>query len=275
MTPVKTRSSNTTSSSTTSTVTPPIHPKNLTMNDVLKAVNDLKKSQSEILLSISNISKSQTSEFAQLKKDFTNLSNNLNLLQAENISLRKDLSTLKNRVESLESKPNEPNTTSTSLLPDMLLELSEREKCTFNFIVHNLPESSSATPSERIASDSKNLTDILSPLSISMPSDFKLIRLGRVQPNINRPLKVILKAKDQVINIISTFNTSKKTNPAILISISRDRTFMERKLVRQTYSELKERNEKGELGIIIKYFNGMPRIINSRPGINSSSVSKN
>jgi len=108
-----------------------------------------------------------------------------------------------------------------------------------------------------------------------MPSDFKLIRLGRVQPNINRPLKVIFKTKDQVINIISTFNTSKKTNPAILISISRDRTFMERKMVRQTYSELKERNEKGELGIIIKYFNGMPRIINSRPGINSSSVSKN
>jgi len=141
----------------------------------LKAVNDLKKSQSEILLSISNISKSQTSEFAQLKKDFINLSNNLNLLQAENTSLRKDLSTLKNRVESLESKPNEPNTTSTSLLPDMLLELTERGKCTFNFIVHNLPESSSATPSERIDSDSKNLTDILSPLSISMPSDFKLI----------------------------------------------------------------------------------------------------
>jgi len=107
-----------------------------------------------------------------------------------------------------------------------------------------------------------------------MPSDFKLIRLGRVQPNINRPLKVILKTKDQVINIISTFNTSKRANPAIVISISRDRTFMERKLVRQTYAELKERNEKGELGITIKYFNGMPRIINSRIGINSSSASK-
>ncbi|KAL4100706.1 hypothetical protein QTP88_020740 [Uroleucon formosanum] len=140
----------------------------------------------------------------------------------------------------------------------MLLELTEREKCIFHFIVHNLPESSTI-PSERIASDSKNLTDILSPLSISMPSDFKLIRL----------------AKDQVINIISTFNTSKKSNPAIIISISRDRTFMERKLVRQTYAELKERSEKGELDILIMYFNGMPRIINIRPGNNSSSASKN
>lgn len=43
-----------------------------------------------------------------------------------------------------------------------------------------------------------------------------------------------------------------------------DYTFMERKRVRQTYAELKERNEKGELDNIIKYFNGMPRIINRR-----------
>lgn len=270
--PVKTRSSSNSSSSTSSTVTP--KPQQLTMNDVMKAINDLKKSQSEILASISKISHTQTSQFAALKKDFTDLSNNLNLLKAENTSLRTDLSSLKNRVESLELKPNELNTTS-SLLPDMLLELSEREKCTFNFIVHNLPESSSAIPSERIASDSKNLTDILSPLSICMPSDFKLIRVGRVLPNINRPLKVILKAKDEVRHIISTFNTLKKSSPATLISISRDRTLMERNLVRLTYAELKKRNEQGELDIKIKYFNGMPRIINSRQDINRPSASKN
>jgi len=91
----------------------------------LKAINDLKKFQSEILASISKISKTQTSQFAELKKDFTDLSNNLNLLKAENTSSRNDLFTLKNRVESLELKPNVHNTTSFSLLPAMLLELSE------------------------------------------------------------------------------------------------------------------------------------------------------
>lgn len=108
-----------------------------------------------------------------------------------------------------------------------------------------------------------------------MPSDFKLIRLGRVQPNINRPLKVILKAKDEFLRIISTFNPLKESSPATLISISRDRTLMERNLVRQTYAKLKKRNEQGELNTKIKYFNSMPHIINSRQDINRPPASKN
>lgn len=245
--PIKTRFNSKSSSSSSSTITTKT-PQEPTMNDILKAINELNYSQAEISLSISNVSKSQTSQFDELKKDFTNISINLNLLKAENTSLRDDLSTLKNRVVSLESKPNEHNTTY-SLLPNMLLELTEREKCTFNFIVHNFPESSSAIPSERISSDSKNLTDILSPLSISMLSDFKLIRLGQVQPNIIRPLKVILKTKDEILHIISTFNASKKSNPAIIISISRDRILMERKLVCRTYAELtKGKKRKRRIG---------------------------
>lgn len=82
----------------------------------------------------------------------------------------------------------------------MMFELNEREKCTFNFIVHNLPESCSTIPFERITSDSKNLTNILSPLAISLPSNFKLIRLGRIQPNITQilTLKLFLKLKMKV-----------------------------------------------------------------------------
>lgn len=259
----KTRS-NSSSSTSTSAYTSPKTSQQITINDIMKAINDLKKSQSDVLASISKMSKLQTSQFTELKKDFNGLSNNLQVLQAENASLRNELSTLKSRVESLELKSEEKNNTPTSILPDMMLELTEREKCFFNFIVHNLPEACSTIPSERITSDSKNLSDILSPLGISLPSNFKLIRLGRIQPNITRPLKVILKDKDEVLHIISTFNTSKRSCPAIPISISRDRTLMERKLVRETYNELKERSEKGELDIMIKYFNGMPRIINRR-----------
>lgn len=84
----------------------------------------------------------------------------------------------------------------------MLLELIDREKCIFNFITHNFPESPSMTLSDRIASDSKNLTEILIPLSIAMPLDFKLIRLDRVQSNRIRPFKVILKAKEEVLYIV-------------------------------------------------------------------------
>ncbi|KAF0715086.1 Reverse transcriptase domain-containing protein [Aphis craccivora] len=235
----KTRSNSSSSTSTSASTTPKTS-QQLTVNDIMKAINNLKKSQTDVLASISKMSKLKTSQFTELKKNFNDLSNNLQVLQAENTSLRNELTTLKSRVESLESISKGKNNTPTSILPDMMLELTEREKCTFNFIVHNLPESCSTIPSERVTSDSKNLTNILSPLAISLPSNFKLIRLGRTQPNITRPLKVILKAKDEVLHIIWTFNTAKRSCPAIPISISRDRTLMERKLVRETYSELKE-----------------------------------
>jgi len=68
----------------------------------MKAINDLKKSQSDVLASISKMSKLQTSQFTELKKNFNDLFNNLQVLQAENTSLRNESFTLKNRVESLE-----------------------------------------------------------------------------------------------------------------------------------------------------------------------------
>jgi len=57
------------------------------MNDILKVINDLKKSQSEVLAQISKISKPQTSQFAELKKDLISLFINLILIKAKNTSL--------------------------------------------------------------------------------------------------------------------------------------------------------------------------------------------
>jgi len=99
-----------------------------------------------------------------------------------------------------------------------------------------------------------------------------------VQQNSIRSFKVILKSKDEIFHIISTFNKTKKICPAIEISILRDRTLMERKQIRQTYAELKERKvgwRNGEMDIIIKYINGMPRIINLRQDFNKPLASKN
>lgn len=86
------------------------------MNDIMKAIADLKKSLSEILSSNFTISMLQTLQFADFKKDVLNLSTNLNVLQDDNISFRNELSTLKNRVLFIESIPSEIKKMSTSLL---------------------------------------------------------------------------------------------------------------------------------------------------------------
>lgn len=271
--PILTRSS---SSSGPTTSVPAISVKQPTNNDIMKAINGLKKSQSEVITSVANITKSQNSQFAELKKDFQIMSNILHALQADNTSLRGELSTLKDRVVLLESKSNVLGSVSApSLIPDMIHEFAEREKCSLNLIVHNLTESSSTISSERIASDTKNLIDILSPISISLPPNFKIIRLGRSQSNNPRPLKIFLNNKEEVLNILSLFNTTKRTCPSVTISISRDRTLMERNLVRQIYAEFKDRTDKGESNIRIRYSNGIPHIVNHGHDVNKPSTSKN
>lgn len=184
------------------------------------------------------------------------MSNFLHALQADNTSFRSELSTLKDRVELLKSKPTVLGSVSAPLLiPDMIQEFTERDKCSLNLIVNNLIESSSTISTERIASDSKSLIDILSPRSISLPPNFKLVRLGRSQSNNPRPLKIFLNNKEEVLNILSTFNITKLSGPSVTIYISRDRTLMERKLVRQIYAEFKNRTDKGESNIRIRYSN--------------------
>lgn len=197
-------------------------------NDIMNVVTELKAFQAQVLSSISNISKLQSSQFSDLKNDFHNVSKLLHSLQADN-TFRKEQSSLKERVDLLKLKYNELGPISTPpLIPDLIQELAKREKCTLNVIVHNLLESSSTVSSERIAFYSKSLTDILSPLFISLPLSIKLVRIGPLQPNCPRPLKVLLNTREEVLNILSTFNSAKRSRPSVTIAISRDRTLMER-----------------------------------------------
>jgi len=78
---------------------------------------------------------------------------------------------------------------------------------------------------------------------------------------------------------MALFSVSKQSFQAVIKLESaslgrRDRTLMQRKLVSQTYTELKESNEKGEFDIITKYFNGMPLIINRPQDITRPPASK-
>jgi len=86
------------------------------------------------------------------------------------------------------------------------------------------------------------------------------------------------------LNLVSVFNSHKRTQsvPAISISISRDRTLLERQEIRRVYTELENRKKNGEHNISINYRNGIPLIVPNDGGVSrsrsnhpSSSLSKN
>lgn len=217
--------------------------------------------------------------FNELKNSVDAFSSQLAEIRSENTSLKSDITFLQERLSTLESSAKKD-----TQLPELLNEISEREKCLYNIVVHGLPDSLETSPSSRAADDIKKFNEAIHPISMSIPSESKLFRLGRPNKDKPRPLKIIFPSKEQAFSFIIEFNTSKRSvgsdNLLQSINISRDRTLLERQEIRRVYQELDSRKKKGEHNISIRYRNGAPHIMSSDhpsdgPARSSSHASKN
>ena len=215
-------------------------PAPLSADEFRRVIAGLQKSQEEILASFKSLTLSQDKKYDVLKKSLHALSSQIGDLKSENTSLRSDLSALKERVLALETSAGNSPTPDAVCVPQLLFELSEREKCSFNIVVHGLQESSSAQPADRVADDLKLLSEIIVPLALSLPPNLKLFRLGGVNAKRPRPLKIPFPTKDSALQFVSDCNTSKRsfTGPPPTISVVRDHTVAERLEIRRIYAEL-------------------------------------
>lgn len=195
-------------------------------------------------------------------------------LRSEKATLRVDLTSLERRVTTIESNPiNVMPNDNVNHVPNLLQELSDREKCLSNIVVHGLPDSTQLLQAARISNDVKCINEFILPFSLPLPHP-KLFRLGRVNADSDEPrsLKVVFPTEEQALQFISDFNTSKRTtesgNNLNTIHISRDCTILERQEIRRVYVELDKRKKSGELNISIRYKNETPRIVQNSQGIN-------
>jgi regulator of replication initiation timing len=230
------------------------------------AISNITKTLNETLAQCKNLCHTLNSKFNELKTSVDLLTSQLSELKSENTTLRMDITSLEQRITTLES------TTNNSLpshniyeVPQLLQELSEREKCMCNIIVHGLQESQELLSTSRASDDIKLINNYLHPFSMSLPPNPKSFRLGRALSGKPRPLKVVFPNKELALNFISDFNTNLRSSESgitqIPIKISRDRTFVERQEIRRVYVEFDKRRKQGEQNISIRYKNGTPRII--------------
>ncbi|KAL4126382.1 hypothetical protein QTP88_010604 [Uroleucon formosanum] len=194
---------------------------------------------------------SQDSKLAELLSSIDFLKSQLVEIRSENTNLRNEIATLNDRIQVLEN-----STDGSSNMPHLIQELANREMCARNIIVHGLQESSSNDPTVRIASDIKLLDDNIHPCNLTLPQDLKLFRLGRKISGKPRPLKVVLSSTEMALSFVSVFNSHKRNQlvPSNSISISRDRTLLERQEIRRVYAELENRKKNGEHNISISIF---------------------
>ncbi|CAI6358412.1 unnamed protein product [Macrosiphum euphorbiae] len=135
----------------------------------------------------------------------------------------------------------------------------ESENCFSNVLVYGLLESVSSTIPQ--------LT-LLEKLNIS-PAFSKVFRFGKIRAEIPRPLKIIIKSKAEASQLLESFNDAKLGGVEFPqdFRIVKDKTPLQRELLKSCHSELDKRVNRGESGLHIKYVNGVSKIV--------SNISKN
>lgn len=168
-------------------------------------------------------------------------------LTLDNYNLRENISNLNKRIQDLEAANNCRLTFSAGSVPSILQEISERERCSRNVIIRGLKESSSSITKERISDDTSKIAETIDPYFPEIVGILKSIRLGKPNDRGPRLLKVFFSSKEIAHKLVSDFNKNARGLPPDSklrsVTMTRDRTPLERESIRLVYTELENRKK--------------------------------
>jgi hypothetical protein len=97
-----------------------------------------------------------------------------------------------------------------------------------NLLVYGIPVSSVDSSSQRITDDKFSYENIVILLIGNLPAHYKLVCLGKAQPNNNRPLKIFFESKESASNFLASYYDLKKsgTNFPPKFRIFKDKTLL-------------------------------------------------
>ena len=163
-------------------------------------------------------------------------------------SLSRNVKSLEEKISQLSSTQNEVDTklceVTANATNDGVREMAEREARKDNLILFNAPVNDSEEPETRKEADFKFFKQLCSQgLGLESAVDpKKIIRLGK-RGDDKRPMKVTLKNSDQVSQVLRATKSLKNKEEFKQISISRDRTPLEREESRALW-KLKESKQQ-------------------------------
>lgn len=175
-------------------------------------------------------------------------------------TLQQDIATLNEvslRLNVVENKLKDALSPNGSISSGIISEINDQRRRETNVILYNIPESSSTDYNERRLHDLNFISSTLEN-TVSTANDMKLFRLGKPAVNKVRPLKVVFQNRNEAMAVLLQSDRLKAKG----ISVSRDRTPLERQALHEVRNELKARESDGETDLTIKFVNGVPRVIN-------------
>ena len=152
------------------------------------------------------------------------------------------------------SVPAPPITNPSLSEDDIINEIVERQQKAANIIVYNLPESKESSINERVNDDQTRCLNILRK---NMPDTtfIKCNRLGKASENRPRPIKLQFASSGQVLQILRSYRVEYN------IYLNRDLTIKQRNHAYNVRKEFRTRKTNGEEDIILKYTDGVPKIV--------------
>lgn len=169
---------------------------------------------------------------------------------------------LDKRVNDIESKlanydKNLPNINGTTT-EDIIAEATERKKRTKNVIAYNVSESKKQMGLERLRDDNELIAKILPQESVDILPNIKLRRIGRPVDGKTRPLLINTPSETDARKLIITKSVCMGND---VIFFKPDLTRTQQIHMKNLRNELNVLNKDGQTDRIIKYINGIPRIV--------------
>ncbi|CAI6374175.1 unnamed protein product [Macrosiphum euphorbiae] len=259
-------------------------------NLILQELKSIKSNQSksdEALKVISSSVKALNDRVSGQAKTMTSLSQAMNTLNGNLNTVTSDVKSqgaiiggLNTRIAAVEKNLSEtvhcpPPTTTPLALNDITHEIQLRSRCAVHIIIRGVPESSVNTSASSSSADKTFVKEMLDKLEPKLPETVirKVFRVGKIINDKPRLLKVELTSQEEVNHVVISFLRLRSNIPDgySQVSITRDRTPSERRSIYEVHQELRDRQEKGESNISIRYFNGLPKIVPARTNISHQS----
>lgn len=243
----------------------------VTLETVWVGISSLQSSISNISNSLNTVSTQLNTFDPRINELETSINtikaktSNLETVQTDMTGLRTELERVTTELENIKSSQPQQDFD----ISMVVTEIKEREMKSRNILIYNVPEDNL-----RISQDYSTLDDInkfnalLAARDMSrareilhnIPDvDFDEIetrRLGRVNPNVCRPLRVSLQSREDVIMVMK--NRGLINNQ---YNVKTDLTKVQQKKIRDLREELEKEKAKGNSSLTIKFINGDPRII--------------
>lgn len=123
-----------------------------------------------------------------------------------------------------------------------------------------------SSSTQRIADENYHISSairtLLEPHSIFIPDNSKVIRLGIVDTQKARPIKLLCGSKKSASKLVADFKASVKNDVEFPTGfrIVNDKTLFQRNPLRSCHAELESRKRNGETNLEILYVNGAPQV---------------